>query len=668
VGWYDASGAFVTKDATIRPTKHVDLVWITGTTWRANFDPISYYIHFDANVPTGQTYTGTMRDLTATYDQQIALTDIATGFARDGYRFTGWNVSPTGSGTTYTNGASVINLLSNDGKTVTLYAQWEAVGHAVTYDVNNGETGRVYSPPSGALHVKGDAFTVAGTGDTEGMLRRGYTFDGWNTAAKRDSDEVEYAFGSTFTMPDEDVILYAHWTPVTYTVEFYGGAWDATVDAAAGLPTTVSVAYGDQVDVRNRFVRAGNHWVGWRIEGASDESLTGVTTEAPLYNLTYHQGATVRLYALWDAERVKVEFASDGKGGSMGGADSQTAWYGGHADYSLVDVVPDTGYYLSGWTAYYTDGEGVQHQVTPDLGAEGPASYQIIGPTVFIAHWSQALTVTYQKGVHGAFTSGSADDAATEGSTYFGHVAAGAKVPAYAGPSNGLPLGDEGWAFAGWDANGDGKVDYKQADLSRVEGLTVTEPLTFVAIWTSPVNITVSFDANNPTAGAAVQETVTGTMPSQGLSYGTEYALAANTYRVNGYRFAGWNTQADGKGTPFDDLGLIPVAEGDALDALERVVQIARLRGRRVDADADERIASASSENISVIGIVIGNIQPLFGIIVPPAAGRCKSIVKAYDIKKAAFAGRDVHYFTASSRASTLSVSSQRTPRSVRPM
>ena len=45
-------------------------------------------------------------------------------FAREGYSFAGWNTAADGTGTAYADGAEVVNLASEDGVTVTLYAQW----------------------------------------------------------------------------------------------------------------------------------------------------------------------------------------------------------------------------------------------------------------------------------------------------------------------------------------------------------------------------------------------------------------------------------------------------------------------------------------------------------------------------------------------------------------
>ena len=56
------------------------------------------------------------------YDiQQNLRTNTNT---REGYTFVGWNTEPDGTGTTYTNGASVTNLTAKDNDIIYLYGKW----------------------------------------------------------------------------------------------------------------------------------------------------------------------------------------------------------------------------------------------------------------------------------------------------------------------------------------------------------------------------------------------------------------------------------------------------------------------------------------------------------------------------------------------------------------
>lgn len=89
-----------------------------GTVYTARYRPAVYKVRFDANGGTG-----TMADQSHTYDRKQALT--ANTFAREGYRFTGWNTRGNGKGKAFTDKQTVTNLLAHDGATGVLYAQWE---------------------------------------------------------------------------------------------------------------------------------------------------------------------------------------------------------------------------------------------------------------------------------------------------------------------------------------------------------------------------------------------------------------------------------------------------------------------------------------------------------------------------------------------------------------
>ena len=82
--------------------------------WTANI----YTVAYNGNGATG----GSTANSSHTYDTAKALT--SNGFTRIGYTFAGWNTAADGSGTSYSDGASVTNLTATNGATVTLYAQW----------------------------------------------------------------------------------------------------------------------------------------------------------------------------------------------------------------------------------------------------------------------------------------------------------------------------------------------------------------------------------------------------------------------------------------------------------------------------------------------------------------------------------------------------------------
>ncbi len=79
--------------------------------------------------------------------------------------------------------------------------------YTVTYD-GNGHTGGSV-PTDSTVYKENDTVTVLDKGD---LVKTGYTFAGWNTAA--DGSGTDQAEGSTFTMGAANVTLYAKWTPL----------------------------------------------------------------------------------------------------------------------------------------------------------------------------------------------------------------------------------------------------------------------------------------------------------------------------------------------------------------------------------------------------------------------------------------------------------------------
>lgn len=90
---------------------------------------------------------------------------------------------------------------------------------------------------------------------------------------------------------------------------------------------------------------------------------------------------------------------------------------------------------------------------------------------------------------------------------------------------------------------------------------------------TYPALHTIKYDANMPMAWGKVVPFYAANIPTETASvgYGASYTISANTPAINVdentdyaiYTFAGWNTQADGKGTTYSAGGTIPSVSGD---------------------------------------------------------------------------------------------------------
>ena len=125
-----------------------------------------------------------------------------------------------------------------------------------------------------------------------------------------------------------------------------------------------------------------------------------------------------------------------------------------------------------------------------------------------------------------------------------------------------------------YNANGNNAVTIPitAAKLHNLDG-TYTETATANAgdvinyvngVWggEEPTELTVTFEANG-----SAEYPVEGTMTPQTVTAKKDTALNANTFTREGYNFAGWNTKADGSGTPYADKATVNLTENTTLYA-----------------------------------------------------------------------------------------------------
>lgn len=156
----------------------------------AQWTPITYSVAFDANDGDGE-----MTQQPFTYDVEAELPE--NGFTRTGYLFNGWNTERDGSGTSYEDKATVKNLTSVNGGTVTLYANWTAKSYTVTFNANGGSV-----TPESKTVTYGSSYGELPTPEWEG-----HTFKCWSQNS---------GGGMVFTedvvvMSPNDHTLYAIW-------------------------------------------------------------------------------------------------------------------------------------------------------------------------------------------------------------------------------------------------------------------------------------------------------------------------------------------------------------------------------------------------------------------------------------------------------------------------
>ncbi len=196
--------------------------------------------------------------------------------ARNGYTFLGWNTSRDGSGTKYE-----ANQTYLDNAPLTLYAQWSANKYTITFDAQGGEcdtASKVYTYDT--LYGK---FPVCN--------KAGYSFDGWysakNEGTRFEETDIVRITGSR--------VLYAHYTPIVYTVTLDA---DEGVCSVSSLSVTFNTEYGTlPVPSKQGYVFAG--WFTSSGEQVSSPSIMKTPSD-------------ITLKAAWVSVKSTVIFDANG--------------------------------------------------------------------------------------------------------------------------------------------------------------------------------------------------------------------------------------------------------------------------------------------------------------------------------------------------------------------
>ncbi len=164
----------------------------------AMWSPASYRIKFVKNGGTGS-----MSRINVTYGKAVSLPKVS--FTRKGYTFKNWNTEPDGTGSTYKNLSSVINLSTENNDVVGLYAQWKPITYNIKFKANGG-TGKMSTIKKveydDKLHLPPNEF-----------VKEGYKFIGWSTqkTAKKAEYKNRAVVKKLTAKKNSTVTLYAVW-------------------------------------------------------------------------------------------------------------------------------------------------------------------------------------------------------------------------------------------------------------------------------------------------------------------------------------------------------------------------------------------------------------------------------------------------------------------------
>ena len=550
-GWDGNGDTYFETDTFTMPDNDVALT----AQWILN----DWDVLFDANDGGDVTTTGIPLDLSnQDFDSTITL---PADPERVGYTFDGWD----GNGDTYF-ATDTFTMPDND---VTLTAQWVINTWDVTFDANDGGDISTTGIPSTFENRDFDS-TITLPADPE---RVGYTFNGWDgngdtyfetdtftmpdndvalTAQWTEAHDVTFveqggaavtdivkkrvgeavtiptpswsshefvgwydaATGGTlvtsgFTMPTNDVTLYAYWAfNASGTVIFFPNGSGATCATASQTETTDSVAIDN----------AGCSWTDRTFEGWA-ESPTATSPDyetGDQYDFVTEGSQTSgysSLYAVWSGT---VTFDKNGGDGSC--AIPQTEIGNG------ANLAANTCVWANHTFKYWTinsNGTGTRYTDT------APYNFIQSGSRTLYANWDVDLggTVGFDKNGSGATCT----------------------TPSQAEFADGIALADAGctWAnrtFEGWaESSTATSTDYETGDLYNfVSKGAATNGLSILyAVWSG----TVTFDKNGGDGSCAIPQT----------EIGNGANLAANTCVWANHTFKYWTINSNGTGTRYTD-------------------------------------------------------------------------------------------------------------------
>ncbi len=535
-GFFDArEGGTLVVDAQYRLAVSVEGWTDDAGRWTRTDGPFTlfaqwertYTVTFDANAPrTASTaVSGSMANIEPAVGTTQKLT--ACGFTLPGYAFAGWNTAPDGSGTPYADGAEVLDL-AEGGETVTLYAQWKPLSYTVSFEDGQGASGQVAAQTlvfDRSAPLEANAFSAP----------TGAVFLSWrdDVTGKLYSDQAQAV---NLCEINEDGSLAGHaltaqWANNAVTLTITRDSAPVTLDSPEDSIELIPEAGGTPVD-------------GFSADDGSPGTYFLENIEPGTYGININNGGdaggalptggmTVAVEAGAPAA-LSLEYATveaETQGGGI------AAWISGPGVTERVVRVGDTvsascgadaanGYVFDGWSCQGVAPSGF------DAGSQDLAGMTINGPVTLTAHSRPAAyTVAFD-------ANGGEGQMADQEMTC--HETCALDPCAFR---------RDGYAFAGWNTAADGSGTF-YADSAEVADLALTDgaAVTLYAQWAA--RYTVAFDANAPEDAST---SVTGSTSALSMIAGQPSNLPACGFALPGYRFAGWNTAADGSGDAYAD-------------------------------------------------------------------------------------------------------------------
>ena len=315
----------------IRMTVTVETGSFGERSYTANWKANSNRIIFNANGGTG-----VMPDQSVDTDDTVALN--ANTFTNEGYVFTGWSTTPSGS-VLY---ADKAQYTMGTESAYTLYAIWRIKGYTISYQLNQGT---VSGNPS-------EYFKTTPTFTLKNPTRPGYTFLGWSgTGITGMSKTVTIAQGSV-----GDRTYTANWEANTNSIIFHANGGSGSM-ANQGMRTGESGKLS-----MNQFYATGCNFLGWATVQDGDVVYKDGAT------FTMGTASTYHLYAVWNVEKYSITYRLN-KGEVSGNPANFTVLT---PTFTLSNPTRP-GYTFLGWSG--TGIDGTSKAVTVEKGSVGNRTY-----------------------------------------------------------------------------------------------------------------------------------------------------------------------------------------------------------------------------------------------------------------------------------------------------
>ena len=348
--------------------------------------------------------------------------------------------------------------------------------------------------------------------DSNLVARTGYTLDGWSTSTTGAVLKEGYYNPPLSSNNLENVtMLYAKWTPNTYTVTF--NANGGSVGTASK-----SVTYDSTYGTLPTPTKTGYAFEGWYTAASGGSRVTATNPVSIAADQT--------LYAQWSANGYNVNYVLDG--GTSGAVAPTTV------DYDFwqgIEPPTKNGYTFAGWSVSNYDATTALYSIAANtferlVKAGNPATpptdeskwtafYNLTptngGTVTLTARW-QANSYPVTLDGQGATTAGTTEVEATYKSAMPTPITLPAKT---------------GYTFASYCDATSGGTKYYNADGTSARVWDKADASTLYAQWIAR-KYTMTFDANGGTGGTAKTQ-----------DFGSE--LTAPAVTRTGYTFAGWS-------------------------------------------------------------------------------------------------------------------------------